>query len=133
MMRPLAARRCGYAALRHQERRAGVGREHPVPLLDGDVLQGLGLEDAGIVDEEVEPAELLDDRGHRLLMLFRVAQIAADGRRIDIVRRQRAHGLFRFGLRVEISDGTSAPRSASASAMARPMRLAAPVTSAVFP
>ena len=60
-MRPLRGAEMRMGGLGHQERGAGVGGEHRVPLLDGDVLQSFGLEDAGVVDEQVELAELFDD------------------------------------------------------------------------
>ena len=41
-----------------EERSAGVGLEHGVPLLDGDFFQDLGFEAARIVDEDVEASEL---------------------------------------------------------------------------
>ena len=104
-MRPRAARRCGCAALAIRKGRASVGGEHRVPLLDGDVFERLGFEDAGVVDEEVELAELFDDRGDGLLDALGVAQIAADGQRVDVVGGERADGLFRLGLRAEVGDG----------------------------
>ncbi len=44
-----------------EERGAGIGFKHPVPLLDGDAFEGGGFEVAGIVDEDVETAELDGD------------------------------------------------------------------------
>ena len=94
----------GMGGFGHQEGRAGVGGEHRVPLLDGDVLQGFGLEDAGVIDEKVELAELFDHRRHRLLDALWVAEIAAHGQRVDVMGRQRADCFFRFRLGAEVGD-----------------------------
>ncbi len=64
-----------------------------------------GLEDAGVVDEDVEPAELLDDRGDGLVDALGIAEVAANGERVDVLTREVAHGLFRLRLRGKISDG----------------------------
>src|SRR5580658_1630399 len=41
----------------HEERAAGVGGEHLIPLLELDALERFGFEAAGVVDEDVETAE----------------------------------------------------------------------------
>ena len=60
-----AALRCakiGIRGLRHQKGRPRVRGEHGVPLLDGDIFESLGFEDAGVIDQQVKLAKLFDDR-----------------------------------------------------------------------
>jgi hypothetical protein len=91
--------------LSHQKWRARVGGKHPVPLLGGDVFECGLLEEAGVVDQNVELAELFDYRGDGLADALGVGEVGADGECIDVKRGERADGLFGFGLRFAIGDG----------------------------
>ena len=54
--------RQGFA--RHQKRTAGVGFKGRVPLLDGEALKRTRGEDGGVIDDEIEMAELGQNGGH---------------------------------------------------------------------
>ena len=92
-------------SLAHQERSARVGGEDAVPLLCGNVFQRGRFEEARVVDQNVQPAELLDHRGYGLADALGVVEVGADGEGFDIERGQIADGLFGLGLRVAIGDG----------------------------
>jgi hypothetical protein len=91
-------------SLGHEEGSTGVGGEHRVPLLDGDVFEDFGLEAAGVVDEEVDTAKLFGDGGDGLHDAFGIAEIAADGESVDVEGGEGADGLFGFGLGAEVGD-----------------------------
>ena len=75
--------------------------EHVVPLVHGDLFQRGRLEDAGVVDENVEPAELLDYRGDGFANALGIVEVGAHGEGIDVECGELAHRLFRLGLRTE--------------------------------
>ncbi len=85
---------------------AGVGGEHVVPLPDGEVFEGLGLEEAGVVDEDVNAVvEVFGDGGDGFGGGERVGEVAAGGKGLDVEVGEIADGLLGFGLRFEIGDG----------------------------
>ena len=91
--------------LRHEKWSARVGGKDPVPLLGGDVFERGLLEEAGVVDQQIEPAELVDDGCDGLADALCVGEVGAEGEGVDAERRERADSLFGFGLRVAIGDG----------------------------
>ena len=82
-MRPWAALRAGVRGFGNQKRTAGVGREHSVPLGGGNVFQGHGFERAGVVDEQVQAAELSAGGGDRGLNADFISDVHGQG---DAVR-----------------------------------------------
>ena len=96
MMRPRAALRYGWAACEVRKGRAGVGLEHGVPLGDGDGLEGLGLEDACVVDEDVEAAEIGSGLGDGGLNTLRLPQAGVNGGCSDAKSLQFTYGLLGF-------------------------------------
>jgi hypothetical protein len=55
------------------------------------------LEEARVVDENVQPAELLDHCGDGLADALGVGEVGADGKGIDAERGEIAHRLFGLG------------------------------------
>ena len=82
-----AARASPACGLEREEAAAEVDREHPVPLLDRDVRQQRQGIDAGVLDQDVDPAEA---RERRLRPAGRPSASSADvGRRRTAPRRAR--------------------------------------------
>ena len=87
---------------------------------------------AGIVDQDVEPAELLGDRGRDAARGVLLAEIAGATSALPpalVILSATACS----GSRRRPVSATAAPSRASASAAASPMPLPAPVTQATFP
>src|SRR5271156_2499073 len=76
---PMCGLQMGMGSLRGEERSAGVGFKHGIPLLDRDSFQDLGFKAARIVDEEVETSEIGGDLGDGGLNAFGLAQVGMDG------------------------------------------------------
>ena len=76
-----------FGRLGHEEHPEDVGLERALQLLLGDVADVLvGMLLAGIVDEDVEPAELVDRPPDRVLAEFLVAEIAGNQDRLAPLR-----------------------------------------------
>ena len=65
-------------SLRHQERTASVRGKHGVPLLGCNLLERCGLKGAGVVDQEVQTAQVLRGGGDRAPHRYRIGHIARD-------------------------------------------------------
>src|SRR5439155_4236327 len=63
---------------REEEGAADVDREEEVEVAGVELERRLGLGEAGVVDEDVEPAERLDRLGREPLWHQRVAEVAGD-------------------------------------------------------
>ena len=81
--------------LRAQKRSGEIDRQHPRPVLVGDVEDRLEDGDAGIVDQRIEPAEAVLHRGDGLLDAGRVGDIAGDGER-HVRLADRGHRLLQI-------------------------------------
>ena len=118
--------------LRAQEGAGEVGLDHAVPLGDVERVRRLADVDAGVVDEDVDAAELagdaLDHGGDRGL----VGDVGGHGDRLGagLLELRDGGGRFRF---VAADDRDRAPASASPRAMPSPMPPLPPVTMATLP
>lgn len=109
-----------------------VELDHPLPLLDGSVLDGSEQHDAGVVDQGVQPTELGDGALDRVPRLrFRVTSTSSTRARPPPASIRRASSSSRSRRRA--ASATVAPSAARASAVASPMPELAPVISAVVP
>ena len=109
---------------RQAEDRAQVGLDHLVPVLVLHAQRQVVARDAGVVDEDVDVAELLLDRfdhAHRICAASRTSSTASDAGRL-------LAPIFAPLARRGADD--VAPPARSSSAIARPMPREAPVTSA---
>ena len=88
-----------------EEGRAGVGLEHRVPLLDGDGVERGGLEDSGVVDEDVEASEVGGNGVDGVADAFRRAEVARVTSGADAVGAEFGDGALGFGLGFAIGDG----------------------------
>jgi DNA-binding transcriptional LysR family regulator len=68
-----------------------VDVDHPVPFVDLQALQGRERHDAGVVDENVDPAAGLDGRVHQALYLSAVRDIGLHGERLSSDGRDLLH------------------------------------------
>ena len=75
---PPRARRAGRAARAHEEEGVEVDRHGAAPGLVRGVFGRCRLEDAGVVDQHVEPAEPLGGRGREAVAEGAVGQVAGD-------------------------------------------------------
>ena len=111
------------AEARHPQHAVHVRLEHGRLVLLAARVEGVAAEaEAGVVDEDVEPAERLDRRVDEALAARGVAS-----------RRARARPRSRARRRGERRRRPSRPLRASARAVAAPIPLEAPVTIAVLP
>ena len=124
------------------ERALEVDLDDEVPLVLGHVGEHAVAQDAGVVDDDVEPAEGLDGLVDHLLRGREVAHVGAVDRRfaahrLDLVDhllgRAGVGSLCRRGRAPRSFTITLAPCSASISAYSRPMPRPAPVTTATRP
>ncbi len=95
--------------LGHEERAAGVGLEHVVPLGHGDRLQHRGLKDSSVIDQDIQPAELLDHARNRRGDTFLIAHVALNGHRPHLVLAQGFHRGLRFRRGTAVGDGNIRP------------------------
>ena len=116
---PLTGRMMDRAAWQIEERAAGVGGETGVPIGDGKGVCRTESADAGVVDQDVQPAQINFDGIEEIGNLFRPRQI-------DDTRRGMAAAIANgIADRVDLGLGACqehqrAPRSASESAIALP-------------
>ena len=109
-----------------------VDVDHPLPFLRRRVLDRPQEHLAGVVDDDVEPAQLVDraaDRGVRLLrsaMSASIARAVCPALPISFARRSSRSSR-------RAASATLAPSAASSRAVASPIPLLAPVTSATVP
>ena len=99
-----------------------VDVQHAAPLVLGVVLDRARCADAGVVDQHVQGAEALGDRGHGGPHRVVVGDVGG--------QRQRRGGR---GGRVQVEEATLAPRAASSRAVARPIPEPPPVTATTSP
>ena len=123
---------CRPAAWQRKNSALEVGVDHRVPIRLAEIDRVGAADDAGIVDQDVEPAELGRASARRR------PATGAIGRQVGVDRARRG-GRARGPAprsrrpRERPTSATSAPASASASAIAWPMPVLAPVTSATLP
>lgn len=95
----------GVSGLSGEERGAGVGLEHGVPLLDGEGFEGGRFEAAGVVDEDVEAGESGDGGIDGGADLCGIAELGAKGGGLDAQFFQIGNRLPGFGFGVAEGDG----------------------------
>ena len=125
----------GIGRLGHGEEKdpPGVGFEHLVPLRQGDRLQHRGLKRSRVIDQNIQPSKPLNHSSDCSLNTIDVANIAGSSQGPHVELLESFHRLLRFCHRAVMKvTATSAPAPASPNARLLPMRLAAPVTSAVL-
>ena len=108
-----------------------VDLEDPFPLLAADAAHGrhLLLGDAGVGDDDVEPAEALDRLGdRRITALWSVTSAP-----IPIARAPIRSAASRASPASRSTTATETPRRCICRAVSKPIPRAAPVTSATFP
>ena len=88
---------------------AGVGLKHVVPLGHGDRLQHRSLKDSGVVDQDIQPAELLDHARNRRGDTFLIAHVTPHGHRPHLVLAQSFHCGLRFRRGTPVGDGNIRP------------------------
>ena len=84
--------------LGHKERAAGIGFEHLVPLRQGDRLKHRGLKRARVIDQNIQPAKLLNHGRDRRLNTVDVAHIAGNGGGPHAELLESFHRLLRLRL-----------------------------------
>ena len=67
-----------------------------VPLRHSDRLQHRGLKDSSVIDQDIQPAELLGNACNRRGDTFLIAHIALNSHRPYLVLAQGLHSGFRF-------------------------------------
>ena len=107
-----------------QESRSGIDRLDALPVLAGHVHHQLVDDDAGIVDQDVESAEALDRQAPPLR-----GPVFGD---VGLKRHQPRSSEF-LDRRVDVFGNDLGTSSCSSKAIALPIPLAAPVTSATLP
>ena len=104
-----------------------------VPVLVGDVLRvRADATDAGVVDDDVEPAEVAHDRRERLVDLRALRNVGRIGSSLDAVCASSSAATRAESASIS-STATDAPASASSWAMPRPRPVPDPVTIATRP
>ena len=118
----------------HQERTAQVDAHDQVPVLVGHLEQQVVAGDAGVVDQHVDPAELVDDPRDRGLDGLGVADVGADadGLRVALQRQLRRQPRRPRPRRGRRSRPRRPPRR-TGWRTPNPMPRAAPVTTATRP
>ena len=104
-MRPAGFPQVRISRLGHEKRSAGIGIEHPVPLLQGDRLQHRGFKRSRVIDQDVQPAKLLHHGSDCRLNTIDIAHIAGYRHGPDVELLQSAYRLLRFRLGTVVSDG----------------------------
>lgn len=92
------------ASLSSEERATRIGFKHRVPLFDGDVLERGGFIAAGVVDEDVEPAETGSGRFDRAANLGRITHIGPESGSLDSMSFHGGNRVERGGLRLAPGD-----------------------------
>ncbi len=116
-----------------QEHAAQVDADQPVEVGGAGLQQRLLDQDAGIVDQDVEPAEARQNSVEHRDDLGLVGDVDLGRERLPAAG---GHGSATSSIRswsARSAIATRQPSAASARAMARPMPLAPPVTSARLP
>ena len=112
-----------------------IASQHAVPLLERDLLDCSGGEDAGVVVEDVDPFLALegDDLAQQALDIRRVGDGGLRRDRTSSRRVDRGNDLRCRCSVACIVDATVAPSAASARQAAEPSPPDPPVTSAIVP
>jgi hypothetical protein len=91
--------------LGHEEHAEDVGLESALQLLLGDVANVLvGMLLASIVDEDVEPAQLIDGLLDGVIAKLSVANVAGNGDRLAALFLDDLPGLLRIVVLAQIED-----------------------------
>jgi hypothetical protein len=91
----MAGRHAQHRLAGAQEAPHHIGRQHPLPSLRGHLVEPHGpLEDAGVVDQDVELAELAVDGTEDLLDVGFYRHVALDGDRPPACLDDRLHHAF---------------------------------------
>jgi hypothetical protein len=106
--------------------------QHPLPLLHGRVDGRAEEHHASVVDERVQPSELVDGALHQGIGLLPLTDVGFDRQRSATLVGDPAGSSSRRPLR-RAAIATVAPFWARARALAAPIPLEAPVTSATVP
>ncbi len=127
------------AGLRHGVGAAHLDAVHQVEPLERHLLDRAEVDRRGVVDADVDAAELLDGLGHRAVHRVAVTDVADDRQRLpagllDLLGRgvDRA-GELGWGSAVLATSAMLAPSAAARLAMASPMPRLAPEMNMVFP
>ena len=104
-----------------------------LPVVHRQLGEGLVGPDRGIVDENVDPAELGERPGHHRLDLVPLGDVGNDGERLDAAGLGFPRHGVRFGLVGASVDDDVSALAASVRTIARPMFRPEPVTSAILP
>lgn len=116
------------------EYRQDIGAESPPDLLAGEVGQALVAHlEGGVIDQDIQVAELLHRPPHERLAVRLVADIPGDRERLSPGVAYQARGLRCVLILAQVGDATSAPSRAKARATARPIPESPPVISATLP
>ena len=122
------SRRCGSAGAGEHEGAAHVDVEHQVVALRLEVGDRCEVDRGGVVDHDVDAAELLDGLRDGASTCGVVADVADDrqrlaARRLDLLggRVDRSRAASDAAVSVLASSATSRPRAGAATAIARPM------------
>ena len=95
--------------LRAEEGALEIDLEHLFVLLLGGVQDGRARFDAGVVDQNVEPAECFHGRGDQLSQVVDLADIGFDAHRLIAERRDLFHQrVGRFGMGDIVDDDVGA-------------------------
>jgi hypothetical protein len=96
----------GFSRLRQEEHAEDIGLKRPLELFLGDVADVfVGMLLAGIVDEDVETAELVHDLLHRAFAKCLVAEIAGNGDRFPPFPFDNLLRLRRIVVLAQVKDG----------------------------
>ena len=68
-----------------------------------------GLEDAGVIDQNIDAAELPGNFAHHLFHVLRIANIAAYRNGVGAESEQARDGLFGLALGIALGDGNPRP------------------------
>ena len=89
MMRPppcfFMMRKC---FARAEKRAAQIDGHHLVPRLQRQLIEGAAIEDAGVVDQDIEPAETLDGLGENPDHLGFIGNVGDDGENLKAACRR---------------------------------------------
>ena len=117
---------------RHQQHAPDVDGEVEIPVLEALRERGAGDQHAGVVVQQVDPAEALDAGGDHAVDAGLVADVTLQGER-RVPSASRSATVSSAAASRTSATATEAPSRASRSALWRPIEPPAPVTSATFP